>query len=124
MNKGESKNSVEIKKVSDYLANYNYPEWYKNKFGQGLKLESQNHTLDINLKCIGDGELNISLKGLDIRDSHNKRIPIYLNYTKFLVNNSLIFDDTKTVCHDKSFNHKLEVKDKDIIKVHVEWELF
>lgn len=123
-NNGASSNIVEIKNISDYLANYNYPVWFKDDHGQGLKLQSNEHHLDVAIKCIGDGNLNISLKGLDIRDSSNLRIPIYIKYTKLSVNDSVVFDEEKVICHDTPFNYSLNVLNNSIVKLHVEWEPF
>lgn len=123
-NIGKSNNSIDIINISDYLANFNYPSWFKDELGEGLKIESQSHALEINAKCIGDGELNISLKSLDIRNDANSKIPIYIKYNKFCINNNIIFDKQKLVWHDDSYNFKLSVKDKEIIKIYVEWEPF
>lgn len=123
-NYGNHNNSVSVLNISDYLANYNYPSWFKDKYGEGLKIESHNHVLDIEIMCVGDGELNISLKSLDIRNDSGVKIPIYIYYNKFCINNEIIFDKQKLLWHDDSYNFKLNVQDKDIIKLNVEWEPF
>lgn len=123
-NKGFEDNNVEIIEISDSSARYNYPSWFKDEFGEGLKIESNRHVLNIDIKCIGDGELNISLKSLDIRNDSGEKIPIYINYNKFCINDEIIFDKQKLVWHDDSYNFKLNVRDNDIIRLNVEWEPF
>ena len=123
-NNGNSENSVEILNISDYLANYNYPVWFENKSGKGLKIQSRSPRLNIDILCINDGKLDISLKSLDIRDSSNSRIPIYVKYSKFLVNDSLIFDEEKLVWHDEPFKYSKNVKNNEVVNLQIEWESF
>ena len=83
-NFGSEDNSVEIIFNSDSKSQSQFPNWFKTEQGDGLVISSDKNSLDLKIKCIEDGELKIWLRGLDIRDKDNKRIPIYINYTKFV----------------------------------------
>ena len=75
------------------------PDWFKNDEGVGIIIESQKNNIDIELKCIENGILMIKLRGQDVRNKEGERIPIYINYTKMLVNEKSIFKE-KLICHD------------------------
>ena len=83
-NFGSEDNSVEIIFNSDSKSQSQFPNWFKTEQGDGLVISSDKNSLDLKIKCIEDGELKIWLRGLDVRDKDNKRIPIYINYTKFV----------------------------------------
>ncbi|MGN1362792.1 MAG: glycosyltransferase [Methanobrevibacter sp.] len=97
------------------------PNWFKDKKGIGYVIESSQNSLDLKFKCIGDGKINIKLKGPDKRDKNNNRFPIYIDYTKFIVNNKNIINKNKLIYHDKPYIYKKNVKNGETIKLHVEW---
>ena len=80
--------------------------------------------LDLKIKIIKDGKLTIWLRGIDFRKYNNHRRPIYIKFTKFLVNNQQIFDSDIIVWHDDPTYHyiKEDVKDGEIMDLHFEWE--
>ena len=78
----------------------------------------------LKVKCVNDGKFNLYLRGLDYRDNNNNRILIYINYTKLVVNGLSIFDKELTISHDRSYNFAKDVKNNEIIDIHIEWEPF
>ena len=113
-------NTVKITNIFGEIINYEYPEWFEDDNGKGLVIQSKNNALQLDLKCVGDGELRIWLKGEDIR-LHDENIPIYINYIKFLIDGDNIINENKITCHDKPYVYKLNVKDSQKISLYLEW---
>ena len=113
-------NDIEILNISDKAANIETPAWFKNN-GKGYVIESEKGFLNIVFKCINSGKLVINLRGSDIRNKNNERIPIWIDYCKFFVNEKNVFDKVIPVCHDKAFNFTKEVNDGEIISLLIEW---
>ena len=44
--------------------------------------------------------------------------------TKLVVNGLSIFDKELTISHDRSYNFAKDVKNNEIIDIHIEWEPF
>ncbi len=120
-NKGISTNRIEILDISDDNSDFRRPSWLKNKTGEGIMIHSYNNSLDLKFKCINDGTLEISLRALSLPNFNKVRLPVYINYTKFIVCDEIIFDSDTIASHDESYRFKMEVKDSDIITIHVEW---
>lgn len=122
INENDSDNKVEVLSVSNNV-DVSFPEWFEYDFGKGAVFESKRKSFDAIVKCIKDGKLKISLRGPDVRIS-GKRIPVYVNYTKFRVNNKNILKETTTAWHDNSFVFRKEVKNGEIVELHFEWEQY
>ena len=120
-NSGNPANAIEIIKSSS-LSNFKIPSWLTNTSGIGQTLEATEGNLDITLKCINDGNLEIKCRGRDWRDSRGVRIPMKINFTKLTVNGKTVLDKKTTIWHDKPFNYEIPVKDGEIITLHAEWE--
>lgn len=116
-NYGLNNNDVVVTEFSDIDAKIQKPAWFKNEKGQGCVTESSKGSMALEMKCIGDGELKIFLRGMDCRDNNNNRIPIWINYTSLFVNDQCIFKESKLVWHDKPFVYKLNVTDAVLISV-------
>ena len=108
--------------VSDDKANVRKPSWL-NKDGIGYQIQSYAGKVEIVAKATVDGQIRLNLRGLDIRkpDDKSKRIPYWIDYTKLVVNEEVIFDELKSAWHDKPFLHKLDVKADDEVKIQIEW---
>lgn len=124
INKGNKNNILEIINISDEFASVKFPKWFKSNDGSGCVIQSLNQSIDIEFKCIGDGNLFIKLMGVDARNKYDKRLPIYITFTKFFINNKLIFDSNELVWHNKPYQEIIPVKDGEIIILHIEWEPF
>lgn len=121
-NAGIKSNTVEIIDISDSDAFHYYPIWFDNIQGEGkgLVVESHKNFLDLTVKCIGNGELYLTLRGIDFR-VNNERVPIYINYTQFRVNGIDILKNNELICHDKSYTFKLTVKNNDYVSISLNW---
>lgn len=96
------------------------PAWM-GKNGMGSVIRAKSRSLSFKLKCAGDGNLSINLKGEDIRDVENKRIPIWFNYTKITLDGKIIFDSVKPAWNNKPHNVLMDVKDGQVVDVQAEW---
>lgn len=121
-NAGIKSNTVEIINVSDKDIFYYYPTWFDNIQGEGkgLVVEGHKNFLDLTIKCVGDGELHLTLRGVDFR-INGQRVPIYINYTRFRINGIDILKENKLICHDDAYTFKLPVKDNDYIRISLNW---
>ena len=124
-NSGLKNNDVIILENSDISSKVEIPVWYSDDEGIGHVVNSQKGVIDLKVKCIGKGDFEIYLRGLDFRDNVDQRFPIYIDYTKFYINGECIFDSRVSVCHDHYYNYvKYDVEDGEIIDMHIEWEPF
>lgn len=120
-NTGDKDNGVIILTTSDKGAVIDYPKWYANEQGIGCIVHSTNRKLKLQLKCINDGILHITLRGKDFRDKNN-RIPIIIHYINFTVDNIAVINKTVKIWHDKPFVYTKTVANGDIVTFYAEWE--
>ena len=118
-NSGASSNRLEVIQHSPEIKS-SHPGWFKKPNGQGIMLEtnlkSRWKNFDITLKAVGNGKLNVALLGPDIRNNNN-RFPVLVDYKKLSINGKEVLSSRKSFWHDKRFNHAINVKNGDIIKV-------
>lgn len=118
-NYGNEKNKLEIIDASQ--SRITYPDWFENDKGTGLSIEAIQSPLDLKIKCINDGEVKLRLKGIDFRDTDRERFPIYIDYTNLTINGETYSDAHRLVTHDKPAVITKEVKDSEILNIHIEW---
>ncbi|MBR6711852.1 MAG: glycosyltransferase [Selenomonadaceae bacterium] len=110
----------QIVSVSDDKATIEKPRWLQ-RGGVGYQLESYAGKLDFIAEATADGKIQLKLRGLDVRDPQDKRIPYWIDYTKLIVNDEPIIDKlTPTWLHD-SYTYTIDAKAHEEIKIHVEW---
>ena len=120
-NFGSSENTIIINQINDLSAFIEYPRWFANNDGKGLVIQSNLGILDLDLRCVRDGKFQIKLKGIDCLDINHNRFPIYIDYINFEINSKKIIDSNKLTWHDEPFIYEVDVKDSDILKIHLEW---
>ena len=116
----KSPNSVKIDNYSDFNLDYYYPKWFENEYGKGLVIHSQMNFLKFDIIVEGDGELRIYLKSPDYR-INKKRMPIFINYTKFCIDNQDILEKPKVVHHTNYYKYIHDVEDGEKFSVYLEW---
>ena len=118
----KAQGNFQIVSVSDDKATVWKPAWF-NKDGIGYQIQSYAGKLEIVAKSDVDGRIRLNLKGLDVRnpEDKSKRIPYWIDYTKLIVNDEVIFDTLTPAWHDKQYIYALDVKANDEIKIQVEW---
>lgn len=119
-NYNEENNSIEILNNPNSV-DISFPDWFNTKQGKGSVIQTSVRTFDIQLKCINDGTLKISLRGPDIRNKLGEQIQQYVNFTVFKVNNEDILKNSIFVWHGSPYVFEKNVKDGEIINVHIEF---
>lgn len=119
-NNGEG-NLVDVIEKSDANANVTHPKWFKSESGEGCVVKSDSKNLNLKIKCVNDGKLDIKLRGPDVKDRFNKRFPVYIDYTGFKLNGEDIITDNTLVSHDEFYLHSRNVKDGEIINLEFSW---
>ncbi len=98
------------------------PRWF-SKDGTGYVLETEEKNLKFDLECEGAGLLVIYLRGIDVKTHEGDRLPIWVDYTRFVVNEEQIFSGLVSRWHDKPYKFSRQIKDKEKLKVEISWEL-
>ena len=72
---------------------------------------------------IEGGLILLNLRGLDFRAANDKskRIPYWIDYTKFAVNDDVIFEESTPIWHDSPYDYKFEAKAGEQVKISIEW---
>ena len=112
----------EIVSVSDKQATVEKPPFLQ-KNGTGYQVQSYSGNMEIVAKAATAGQLNLNLRGLDVRAQGNrsKRVPYWIDYTKLTVNGEIIFDKLTPVWHNEPYEYNLDVKAGEEIKTCLEW---
>ena len=120
-NNGSSENNIEIIENSDVNSMVINPNWFKNEEGIGTLIQSTEGNIHLKLKCIKDGKLKIALRGIDFKDENKNRIPIYIKYSSFIVNDESLLEKPTLNCHDKFYLFEKNVKDGEIVNIIIQW---
>ena len=120
-NSGEKENTVKILTNSS-KTNFESPKWFIQKDGSGKMLQCNDKSIDFSFECVGDGKVEVILRGRDWKDLRGVRIPMKVDYTKLVINGEKVITSPKTVYHDAPFKWQKQVKDGEVITVHAEWK--
>lgn len=120
-NKGGFTNNIQVLESDDPHLITSRQNWFKDEFGEGIIIESDKGNLNLKIKCIKDGELNIILRSKDVRDKDNIRIPLVVKYNSLNVDSTEIFSEKKLISHDEPFIFKKNVKNNDIVSITLNW---
>ena len=122
INKNDKDSTVKVFYASDKVE-VAYPGWFEYNYGKGAYLRAGDRSVDVIFKCVKDGVLDVALRGPDVRLS-GKRVPSYVNYTNLVVNGETILNETITVHHDDSYIYSKNVKDGELMELHIEWDYY
>ena len=114
-------NDIEILEMSDQMAKISSPDWF-NGNGKGYVIESKAGWLTVIFKCIYNGHLSITLRGRDVRNKNNQKIPFWIDYHSMTFNDEKVFDTIKPVWHDKVFSFNRLVQNNEIVSLNLKWE--
>ena len=120
-NYGTESNSIEIIDISDEDCTVEYPQWLKNHEGKGLIIESLKGNLHLKLKCINDGMFSLKLRSIDFRIEN--KIPIFINFTKLIVNDENILNNSVIVSNDNQHIFAKKVKNNEEIVIDIGWSM-
>ena len=112
----------QILSMSDDNASVQKPTWLQ-KNGIGYQIQSYAGKMEFIAKATAGGKINLNLLGMDVRDpkDNSKRVPNWIDYTKLTINGKSIIDKITPAWHDKPYNHSVDVKAGEEIKIQVEW---
>lgn len=123
-NYGSQDNTIEFLYISDADAVLEYPNWFIHDDGIGAVIESFKGILNLKIRCINDGKLNIRLRGIDAKDKNKRRIPIFIDFSSLEINGKKYIEGSNIYCHDDYYQCDVNVYDGDIVFVHIEWSPF
>ena len=63
-----------------------------------LSITNKNNSIDFKLLCLDDGDLTFRLRSIHFK-VNNRKVPIFINYTKFLVNDDEIIEENIAADH-------------------------
>lgn len=123
-NLGLPNNAVQITQLNKNNARIWEPKWYADKLGKGIQIEIADNQATFRIKCINNGNLLINLLGIDYTNN-NQRHPIWIKYTKCLVNGKNILDTFPTnAWHDNNFKYEINVKDNEELLLEINWDIY
>ena len=93
------------------------PSWLPD----GVSIESTAENMKVALRCQGEGELDIRLRGRDERNEDGRRYPVWIDCTYFAVNGEVVFEGAKTICHDRPYIYRRPVKDGEVVELSFRW---
>lgn len=97
------------------------PDWFNDKEGIGTVIECSEGILDLELKCVNSGRIEIIFRGVDCKDKNGSKFPIYIDYINIKINNEKILQKNQIVTFDKPYTYKKNVVDGEILRIHIEW---
>ena len=123
LNKNNMDNTIEFLNAPNFV-NIDFPDWFKFEEGRGAVLQTTENSFDISLKCINEGVLTVFLKGPVVRNRLGERVPSFVDFVDFKVNNEKILKEHVAVWHDNPYVFERDVKDGEIIKLHFDWTYY
>ena len=123
---GAPGNDVEILSLSDRNALADAPRWFDDEKGRGYEVSSSEGRLDLRLRCVGDGILNVALSCLYMKDADGKNIPMWIEFTRMEVDGEPVFSeaDSQVAWHDRPFRYKRKVRDGEEVSISLAWRPF
>ena len=108
--------------VSDTECKIKKPDWFQKK-GCGYVLYSYVGALELRFVPQAGGQLEIYLRGMDIRDEEDKseRIPYWIDYTSLHVNGREVFSSPWPAWHRKPYKHSFDVSADEEVSLVITW---
>ncbi len=119
-NQGEG-NDVKIVVVEGENCNVTRPQWFA-KGGTGYVVETSDKHIVFELECQRAGNLIIRLQGIDRHVLGRDRLPLWVDYTKLVINGEELIKEVQPLWHDKSYSCTRQVTDGEKIGVKIEWK--
>ena len=109
--------------VDDKTTTVLKPGWLQ-KNGVGYQIESCAENLELVVKAEVDGQIDLLLRGIDIRTAEDRatRIPYWIDYTRLTINDKIIFNNRFPAWHGKFYRHRMDAKADEEITIQVEWQ--
>lgn len=120
-NQGNEFNRINILENPNNLY-IKFPSWFRDNVGQGCQIEGNANELNLKFQCMNEGKLKIYLRGIDYRNLQHIRCPVYVNFTIFKLNDSLIFEEDKLIHHDQYYEFEVLSSDKEVFDIYLEFK--
>lgn len=120
-NSGSGGNDLELLSVSDPQAKLLAPDWFCNEKGRGHVISSDAGSLQLRLRCVGDGVLHIILRGVSRTDDAGERIPVWVDYSSLELDGKPLLSGTRSAWHDEPLRFKRRVADGEEHTLDVTW---
>lgn len=85
---GKEDNEILIVSKNDNDLFTEVPNWWTDQHGRGRVLQSTKGTLEVKLRCIGNGKLHIKLTGPYMKDDSGNVLPVKTDYTRVVLTNN------------------------------------
>lgn len=120
VNEGTENNALELIEISDNQSVEMSPNWFNH--GNGHVIESPSGNLIVVYKCLGKGNVKIKLRGLDVKYK-NCKIPVWVQYSKFIVNDNIVFNRPVFAHHEKEYIFVVNCSDNELVKIELQWQV-
>ncbi len=118
---GSVENNILFMDISDDQAEIIRPKWFPEN-AAGYVVNSAKGDISMQLKCVLDGKLTITLKGKLIKDTDGTHLPFYVDFLYFSVDDCVVLDQRTPVSHDNNIQYSKKVSDGDIVTIHARWK--
>ena len=120
-NRGAADNTVILVNSNDSECEFSQPDWYRHDDGVGTMITTTNRDLNLSIQCVKDGNLLLEFKGLDYREQNGNRVPIFIDYSRIVVDGEELSSGGMVSWHDSPFYYNKEVKDGQIVNIEAKW---
>ena len=119
-NNGSENNTIKF--FNDYHnLNILFPPWLKNSEGKGCVVQSKLNNLNFDFNCIGDGNLNLKLRGADFKNLSTDRIPIFIVVSHFSINNIEFISSDSLISYNESFISNFSINNNQKINISLKF---
>ena len=95
--------------------------WMYRKGLYGSTIQKDGEKLDIVIKVLKDADIKLSASGIQKLDKKKNKVPVWVEYTKFSINDENILKSAKKVWFEEPLEHELKAKAGQEYKIHAEW---
>jgi len=96
------------------------PDWFGEN-GHGVVLHTRDYVFSMTIQCVKSGELNVWLRGEDIRDEQGNGVPYHIFIDQVKVDDENVIHEPRKISHTQPFLYRRKVYDGDVINLYVKW---
>ena len=120
-NHGKLDNTIKIIDSSNSY-DISQPSWFRDNFGIGSVLTSDEGSLDISFECINSGDLKINFRGIDLKNKNGEIIPIFIDYQEIIIDDEHLIRGNRIVWHDEPLFFNKNVENGQIVNIKAKWK--
>ena len=98
-----------------------FPDWLNNSEGKGSVIQSKLNNINFDFNCIGDGNLNFKLRGVDFKNLNSVRIPIYIVVSHLSINNIDFISNDSLISYNENFISNFPIKNNQKINISLKF---